>query len=120
MEPDYQEQVAVHRFGVIAEAVNERLTPAERGMVARQISARTHAHPDGTERRYSRATTDRWARDWRRGGLEALKPTQRTDTGKVRAHPELSGEAAALRLELPSRSASQIASILYHRPGLRG
>ena len=119
MEPDYQEQVAVHRFGVIAEAVNERLTPAERGMVARQISARTHAHPDGTERRYSRSTIDRWARDWRRGGLEALKPTQRTDTGKVRAHPELSGEAAALRLELPSRSASQIASILYHRHGIR-
>jgi len=33
----------------------------------------------------------------------------------VRAHPELFAEAAALRLELPGRSAAQIASILFHR-----
>jgi hypothetical protein len=33
----------------------------------------------------------------------------------VRARPELFAEAAALRLELPGRSAAQIASILYHR-----
>ena len=36
----------------------------------------------------------------------------------VRAHPELFAEAAALRLELPGRSATQIASILYHRHGV--
>ena len=36
----------------------------------------------------------------------------------VRAHPELFAEAAALRLELPGRSAAQIASILYHRHGI--
>ena len=33
--------------------------------------------------------------------------------------PELFTEAAALRLELPGRSAKQIASILYHRHGVR-
>ena len=33
--------------------------------------------------------------------------------------PELFGEAAALRLVLPGRSARQIASILYHRHGVR-
>jgi hypothetical protein len=31
----------------------------------------------------------------------------------------LAEEAAALRLELPSRSAAQIASILFHRHGVR-
>jgi putative transposase len=36
----------------------------------------------------------------------------------VRAHPELFAGAAALRLELPGRSAAQIASILYHRHGI--
>ena len=45
-------------------------------------------------------------------------PAQRADTGVVRAHPELFAEAAALRLELPGRSAAQIASILYHRHGI--
>jgi putative transposase len=48
-----------------------------------------------------------------------LKPSARADTGTVRAHPELFAEAAALRLELPSRSAAQVASILYHRHGIR-
>jgi putative transposase len=119
METDHQELVALHRWAVIAEATSDRLSPAERGALVRQIASRTHAGPDGSDRRYSRATIDRWIRAWRSGGLEALKPTQRADTGAVRAHPELFGEAAALRLEIPSRSAAQIASILYYRHGIK-
>lgn len=119
MDNDQAETVALHRFGVIAEATNPRLSPAERGAVVRAIAGRVHAHPDGAERRYSRATIDRWIRAWRSGGLDALRPVERTDAGTVRAHPELFAEAAALRLELPSRSAAQIASILFHRHGIR-
>ena len=119
MNNDLQEAIALHRWGVIAEATNTRLTPTERGAVVRSIAARPHMHPDGCERRYSRATIDRWVRAWRAGGLDALKPSERADTGAVRAHLELFTEAAALRLELPSRSAAQIASILFHRHGIR-
>ena len=119
MEQADVERVALHRWGVIAEAANDRLSGAERGAVVRAIAGRRHAHPDGTDRSYSRATIDRWLRAWRAGGLEALRPESRSDTGLVRAHPELFAEAAALRLELPSRSAAQIASILFHRHGVR-
>src|SRR5206468_12558376 len=91
---------------------------AERGALVRQIAARDHQHPDGSRRRYSRGSVDRWLRAWRRGGLEALRPSPRADTGTVRVHPELFAEASALRLELPGRSAAQIASILYHRHGI--
>jgi putative transposase len=119
MDHDQQEAVALHRFGVIAEATNDRLSPAERGMVVRAIAGRAHLHPDGHERRYARGTIDRWVRAYRAGGLEALRPAERADAGTVRAHPELFAEAAALRLELPSRSAAQIASILWHRHGIR-
>jgi len=118
MDNRQQEQVALHRWAVIAEAASDRLTAAERGTLVRQIAARAHAHPDGQSRRYSRGTIDRWIRAWRKGGLEALRPAPRADTGTVRAHPELFAEAAALRLELPARSAAQIASILYHRHGI--
>src|SRR6266702_2155174 len=118
MDHKGQEAIALHRWAVIAEAANDRLTAAERGALARQIAARAHAHPDGSSRRYSRGTIDRWLRAWRAGGLEALKPAPRADTGTVRAHPELFAEAAALRLELPGRSAAQIASILFHRHGI--
>jgi len=119
MDNDAAQAVALHRWGVIAEAANARLTPAERGVVVRAIAARAHLHPDGTERRYARGTIDRWVRAWRAGGLDGLRPAERADAGTVRAHPELFAEAAALRLELPSRSAAQIASILWHRHGIR-
>ena len=118
MDNRQQEQIALHRWAVIAEAASGRLTAAERGALVRQIAARAHTSPDGSPRRYSRGTIDRWLRAWRSGGLEALRPSPRADTGVVRAHPELFAEAAALRLELPGRSAAQIASILYHRHGV--
>lgn len=118
MDEAMVERVALHRWGVIAEAANGRFTPAERGAVVRAIAARRHAHPDGSDRSYSRATIDRWLRAWRHRGLEALRPLERSDTGVVRAHPELFAEAAALRLELPTRSAAQIATILFHRHGV--
>ena len=118
MDHHQQEQIALHRWAVIAEAAGDKLTARERGALVRQIAARAHAHPDGSSRTYSRGTIDRWLRAWPKGGLQALMPAQRADTGVVRAHPELFAEAAALRLELPGRSAAQIASILYHRHGI--
>ncbi len=118
MDSKLQEQIALHRWAVIAEAAGLELTARERGALARQIAARPHAHPDGSRRTYSRQTIDRWLRAWRAGGLEGLRPAERSDTGVTRAHPELFAEAAALRLELPGRSAAQIASILFHRHGV--
>jgi putative transposase len=119
MTEDHAEQVALHRWAVIAEGASLRLTPVERGAVVRAAAARTHTDPDGTQRRYSRNTIDRWIRAWRAGGLEALRPQVRADAGVVRRRPELIDEAAALRLELPSRSAAAIADILWHRHGVR-
>jgi putative transposase len=69
-----QEQVALHRWAVIAEAAGETLTARERGALVRQIAVRAHPHPDGSSRRYSRGTVDRWLRAWRAGGLAALMP----------------------------------------------
>jgi transposase InsO family protein len=119
MDNDMAGQIALHRWAVIAEATSDRLSSAERGALVRGIAGRTHTHPDGSSRRYSRPTVDRWIRAWRAGGLEGLRPSERSDAGTVRAHPELAEEAVALRLELPARSAAQIASIIFHRHGVR-
>jgi putative transposase len=119
MDDDMAEAIALHRWAVIAEGANARLTGAERGVVVRAIAARPHAHPDGAQRLYGRSTIDRWIRDWRAGGLAALRPQPRSDTGLVRARPELFDEAVALRLELPTRSAAQIAEILWARHRVR-
>ena len=119
MDNETCEQIALHRYAVIAEALPARLTGAERGEIVRLIAGRVHVHPDGADRRYSRATIDRWIRAWRTNGLEALRPQQRGDTGIVRSHPELAEVAAALRIEVPTRSAAQIADIVWHRHGDR-
>lgn len=119
MSNDHAEAVALHRWAVIAEAANPKLSSAERGAVVRAAATRAHAHPDGTQRCYSRNTIDRWIREWRAGGLDALRPQVRADAGAVRRLPELFDEAAALRLELPSRSAAAIADIIWHRHGVR-
>lgn len=119
MTKDHAEEIALHRWAVIAEGSNPRLSSAERGAVVRAAAARSYAHPDGSERRYSRNTIDRWIREWRSGGLDALRPQVRADAGGVRRLPELFDEAAALRLELPTRSAAAIADIIWHRHGVR-
>ena len=81
----------MHRWAVIAEAANARLTPGERGAVVRRSPPAPHAHPDGTTRRYSRGTIDRWLRAWRAGGVAALRPAPRV------GHREGARPAGAVR-----------------------
>jgi putative transposase len=119
MTDNPDEALALHRWAVIAQAVNHRLSPTERGQVVRAIAAATHCHPDGTQRRYGRSTIDRWITAWKSGGIEALGPQRRVDAGAVRKMPELFDEAAALRLELPTRSSAQISDILFYRHSVR-
>lgn len=45
MEHNGQEEIALHRWAVVAEAAGQKLTPAERGTLVRQIAARAHTHP---------------------------------------------------------------------------
>ncbi len=119
MTNEEMERIGLHRYAVIAEAVNARLTPAERGAIVRWITERVHTGPDGVERVYSRSTIDRWVRAWRRDGLDGLRPQTRADAGSVRAHPELAEVVAALRIEVPARSAAQIADIVWYRHHVR-
>jgi hypothetical protein len=83
-----RQEVALHRWAVIAEAANPRLSAGERGSAVRAAAARQHAHPDGTVRRYSRGTVGRWLRAHRAGGVDGLRPAARSDTGKVRIAQE--------------------------------
>ena len=116
---DHDEAVALHRYALIAEAVSDRVSPAERGALVRDLARLAHTHPDGGTRCYSRGTLDRWIRAYRAHGLAGLRPVTRSDAGGVRANPGLIDEACALRAELPVRSAAQIAEIVSRRHGIR-
>ena len=113
------ETVALFRFTVISEATNPRLGARERGHVVRTLAARAHRYPDGSWVRITRGTIDRWLRAYRDRSLDGLRPEKRSDTGAVRRHPELIDLAAALRIELPARSAAHIADIIAARHGVR-
>jgi putative transposase len=119
MTVDDTEDIALHRYALIAEAANPRLTPRERGHLLREVAARVHQHPNGSDWVVSRNTLDRWLRWYRAQGLEGLKQHPRSDSGVVRRHPELFEEAARLRMEHPARSAAHIADILHARHGIR-
>src|SRR5947209_3548635 len=119
MKPEDAEAIALFRFSLIAEAANPRTSSAERGLIVQGLASFAHAHPDGTMRTYSRGTLDRWVRAYRARGLDGLRPVARSDVGAVRRHPELAAEAAALRAELPARSAAAIADILWQRHKVR-
>jgi putative transposase len=119
MTSESAEATALFRYRVIAEAIGPRLSPADRGHLVRTLARQLHEHPDGSQRQYSRGTLDRWIRAYREHGLDGLKPDPRSDLGAVRRHPELLDEACALRVELPTRSATQIGAILYARHRIR-
>lgn len=114
---DWRETEALWRYGVIRDAVDERLTSGQRGLVVRELVAGMHEHPGGQRRELSRSTVDRWVRVYLAGGFDALKPVQRQ--GVPRTAAVLLEQAVALRREQPQRTGAQIARILarLHGPG---
>ena len=72
MAPDPAEQIALFRYRVIAEVLSDRLSPAERGLLVRELAARAHELPDGSRKQFSRTTLDRWIRAYRESELAGL------------------------------------------------
>ncbi len=104
--------VALARWAVICEAVDEQLTPAERGRLVSELACRVHRDADGVQMRVTTRTIYRWLAVWRAGGFEALKPARRRDAGVLRTDAQIVELAVALRREAPARSAAHIAEII--------
>jgi putative transposase len=107
--------VGLFRYSVIREAADEQLSTKQRGRLVRDLAAREHAGPFGQPFRVSRATIDRWIRDWRRDGFDALVPNPRRVAPRTPA--EVLDLAAALKREVPGRTAAQVATILRAHAG---
>ena len=108
-------EVGLFRYGLISEALNEQLTTKQRGRVVRAVAAKTHLGPFGSPVAVSRATLDRWIRDYRAGGFAALVPTPRRVLACTPAAVlEL---AVALKTEAPDRTAAQVAVVLAAHGG---
>lgn len=102
--------VALFRYALIRAAADPALTTRQRGRLVRDLAEAEHVGPFGEPVRVSRVTLDRWIRAWRAGGFDALVPTARNVEPRTPA--TVLGLAAALKREVPGRTAAQVAAIL--------
>jgi len=105
-----QRNVALFRYSLIREAADDSLTIRQRGVLVRELAARTHTGPGGRAVRVGRGTLDRWIRAYRAGGFEALAPRLRT--GQPVTDKRLLDLAEALKREVPRRTAAQVTQII--------
>ena len=115
---DWAREVGLFRYALIREAADPVLSSKARGRLVRGLAEREHTGPSGGRVRLSRVTLDRWILLWRRGGFDALLPsTRNADPRTSAAVLEL---AAALKREVPARTAAQIGAILTAHTGPDG
>ena len=92
-DDERRQQIALFRYGVIAELVH---WPEGRKGLYEQIqakAAREYTIPASTRTRIAAETIRHWLKAYRKGGFEALLPRPRADRGRVRRLPAAVAEA---------------------------
>lgn len=107
--------IGLFRYQLIREAADAVHSTKQRGKLVRELASREHTDPFGRKVRISRQTVDRWIRDWRAGGFDALVPNPRQCTPRTPA--EVLELAVALRRENPDRTAAAVRRILRTQLG---
>lgn len=119
MTEEQKKEVAVFRYGVIAEFVGTtRLDRGERERLLRQKCARKWQIPFSGRTRLSRSTIMRWVNRYLEAGgrLEALYPLDRTDQGRVRALDEETSLALVeLRRKMPRAPVPELIRLMHQR-----
>jgi len=112
---DRRREIGLFRYALVRCAADPGLSKAERGRLVRAVAEQEHVAPDGRLVRIGRTTLDRWVRDYRRGGFEALVPRPRVVA--PRTPPETLELAFALKRERPERTAAQVMEIMLAAGG---
>lgn len=124
MTKEQKEEVAVFRYGLIAEFVGAtRLDRGEREALLQEKCARKWQIPHSGRTRVSRSTLIRWISRYLEQGrqLKALYPQDRADQGQARAMDEETGLALiALRREMPKIPVPELTRILHQRQLVNG
>ena len=110
MESPKDRDVGLFRYSLAREPADPRLSKAERGALVRELADTEHTGADGRRVRVARSTIDRWIRDLRQGGFDALVPAAREC--EPRTAKDLLDLAESLKREAPARSAAQVARIM--------
>ena len=109
MDDPKSEKVALFRYGLIATLVLEQLSRGELMRRARELAALHYDIPFSERTTISVATLLKWARRYRKGGLDALNPKRRKDRGVNRViSPQLAQLIERLKRENPHRTGTTL------------
>ena len=114
MDEEHKKQVAVFRFGVIADFVTgAKLHPGEKERLLADKCARKWTIPYSRRTSIGRSTIRDWIHNYQNGGnrLEALYPKDRNDRGKSRSiDDETAANLICLRSEMPEATIGLLVS----------
>ena len=106
MDEAAKKEIAVFRFGVIADLVGRKLARGEKERIIREKASCRWEIPFSTRSRISRGTIIAWARAYARSHtLESLYPDDRKDKGRPRVMDEET-QASLVRLKNEMRGIS--------------
>lgn len=91
-DPQSVQNMAIFKFSLIAPVIQGTLSEPSAMAYYRRVTEEPLTRPDGSQFHYNPKTLEKWAEQYKKGGLEALVPKERSDKGSVRVIPQ---EAAA-------------------------
>lgn len=116
-DPIDPQAVALFRYGLIAEFLHRPNN--QRGLYQRlrQKASQDYQIPGSLRQRVAAETLRHWIKDYKRGGIDALKPKPRNDLGRSRALPQqLADQLLSLKEEQPHLSVAQLIDSLTPAP----
>lgn len=105
--------IALFRLSVLGPlASRDKLERGELKRILRELSEKSYDIP-GSKRNYlTENTIEHWYYAWKRGGIDALAPKKRHDSGKTRLKKEYQGAILQCKTENKKRSISGIKRML--------
>ena len=101
--------IAQFKLAVIAPAIHGLYPDASRNAYYKRVTQRPLTLPDGSTAHYKPGTLSKWESLYRKGGIDALMPKERSDSGGTRVLPDAAvDEIYRLKAEFPRLNATQI------------
>ena len=110
MDQEKKQAIALMRYSAIAPLITG-LSDDYKSLTAffNNASVKGVVHPDGTVKHYAPGTIEKWYRNYKQSGFDALIPTGRGDRGKPRKlDDDLQEQIRYLKINYPRMSASAI------------
>lgn len=89
---DIAQKMAIFRFSLIAPVLQGTLSEPSAMAYYRRVTENPLTRPDGSQFQYNPKTLEKWTAAYKKGGLPALTPKERSDKGAVRV---ISSQATA-------------------------